>query len=148
MAGTSPAMTIVRRRSHLILPRPSVVTTRLDPVVRAENAANEAGAEMYEQACPRAWIAPRRFEQIVALTCAATAGATKRDGSSSIAPTHIELMVTAKGLALIAELIAAVGLVVALAGLAVRRTTPWLTCSAVAFTAPIMAALFVVDVST
>jgi hypothetical protein len=57
-------------------------------------------------------------------------------------------MVTAKGLVLIAELIAAVGLVVALAGLAVRRTMPWLICSAVAVTALVMAALFIVDAST
>ena len=57
-------------------------------------------------------------------------------------------MVTAKGLVLIAELLAAVVLVVGLAGFALRRTMPWLLCSAVAFTVLIAAALFIVDAST
>jgi len=57
-------------------------------------------------------------------------------------------MVTAKGLVLIAELLAAVVLVVGLAGFALHRTMPWLLCSAVAFTVLIAAALFIVDAST
>jgi hypothetical protein len=57
-------------------------------------------------------------------------------------------MVTAKGLVLLAQLLAAVALVVGLAGFALRRTTPWLLCSAVAVTVLIAAALFIVDAST
>jgi hypothetical protein len=57
-------------------------------------------------------------------------------------------MVTAKGLVLIAELLGAVALVVGLAGFALRRTTPWLLCSAMAVTVLIAAALFIVDAST
>jgi hypothetical protein len=57
-------------------------------------------------------------------------------------------MLTPKGLSLIAELVAAAGLVIALAGFAIRRTVPWLICSAMAFTALIVAVLFIVDIST
>jgi hypothetical protein len=41
-------------------------------------------------------------------------------------------MLTLKGAALIAEVIAAACLVVALAGFRIRRTKPWLVCSIVA----------------
>jgi hypothetical protein len=57
-------------------------------------------------------------------------------------------MVTAEGLVLIAELVAAVALVIALTGFTLRRTMPWLVCSAMAFTALIAAALFIVDTTT
>jgi hypothetical protein len=57
-------------------------------------------------------------------------------------------MVTAKVLVLIAELLAAVALVAGLAGFALRRTMPWLLCSAMALTVLIAAALFIVDAST
>jgi len=57
-------------------------------------------------------------------------------------------MVTAKGLVLIAELLAAVALTVGLVGFALRRTMPWLVCSAMALTVLIAAALFIVDAST
>ncbi len=57
-------------------------------------------------------------------------------------------MVTAEGLVLLAELAAAVTLVIAFAGFALRRTVPWLVCSAMAFTVLIAAALFIVDAST
>jgi hypothetical protein len=57
-------------------------------------------------------------------------------------------MVTAKGLVLIAELVAAVVLAVGVAGFALRRTMPWLVCSAMALTVLIAAALFIVDATT
>jgi len=57
-------------------------------------------------------------------------------------------MLTPKGLSLIGELVAAAGLVIAFAGFAIRRTVPWLICSAMAFTALIVAVLFIVDMST
>jgi hypothetical protein len=57
-------------------------------------------------------------------------------------------MLTPKDLALIAELAAAAGLVIALAGFAIRRSVPWLICSAMAFTALIVAVLLVIDAST
>jgi hypothetical protein len=57
-------------------------------------------------------------------------------------------MLTPKGLSLIPELVAAAALVIALAGFAIRRSAPWLICSAMAFTALIIAVLFIVDVST
>jgi hypothetical protein len=57
-------------------------------------------------------------------------------------------MLTPKGLSLIGELVAAAGFVIALAGFAIRRTVPWLICSAMAFTALIVAVLFIVDIST
>jgi hypothetical protein len=57
-------------------------------------------------------------------------------------------MVTAKGLVLIAELFAAVALAVGLTGFALRRTMPWLVCSAMALTVLIAAALFIVDATT
>ncbi len=57
-------------------------------------------------------------------------------------------MVTAKGLVLLAQFLAAVALVVGLAGFALRRTMPWLVCSAMALTVLIAAALFLVDAST
>jgi hypothetical protein len=41
-------------------------------------------------------------------------------------------MVTLKGIALIAEIIAAALLVIALVGFRVRRTAPWLICAVVA----------------
>jgi hypothetical protein len=63
-------------------------------------------------------------------------------------PHHIQRMVTAEGLVLIAELVAAVALVIALTGFTLRRTMPWLVGSAMAFTALIAAALFIVDAST
>ncbi len=57
-------------------------------------------------------------------------------------------MITAEGLVLLAEVAAAVALAIALAGFALRRTMPWLVCSAMAFTVLIAAALFIVDAST
>jgi hypothetical protein len=47
-------------------------------------------------------------------------------------PPHLFSMLTPEGAALIAEVIAAAWLIVALAGFCIRRTTPWLVCSAVA----------------
>jgi hypothetical protein len=64
------------------------------------------------------------------------------------APSHIKFMVTAEGLVLLAEFLAAIGLIAALAGFALRRTMPWLVCSALAFTVLIAAALFIADAST
>jgi len=60
----------------------------------------------------------------------------------------MKLMVTAKGLVLLAELLAAVAFVAGFAGFALRRTMPWLLCSAMALTVLIAAALFIVDAST
>jgi len=57
----------------------------------------------------------------------------------------MKLMVTAKGLVLLAELLAAVA---GFAGFALRRTMPWLLCSGMALTVLIAAALFIVDAST
>jgi hypothetical protein len=54
-------------------------------------------------------------------------------------------MITPKGVALIAELIAAAWLIVALAGLAVCRSKLWLACSATAIAALIVAATVVAD---
>jgi 4-hydroxybenzoate polyprenyltransferase len=64
------------------------------------------------------------------------------------APSHIRLVLTAKGLLQLAQLLAAAALVVGLAGFALRRTMPWFVCTAVAFTVLIAAALFIVDAST
>jgi hypothetical protein len=57
-------------------------------------------------------------------------------------------MLTPKGVSLIAELVAAAALVIALAGFAIRRSVPWLICSAMAFTVLIVAVLCIVDLST
>jgi len=57
-------------------------------------------------------------------------------------------MVTTEGLVLLAELFAALVLIIAVAGFAMRRTKPWLLCSAMAFTVLIAAALFIADTST
>ena len=57
-------------------------------------------------------------------------------------------MVTMGGVVLIVELIAAAALVIALAGLSIRRTAPWLLCSVVALTALIAAAMLIVASST
>jgi len=56
-------------------------------------------------------------------------------------------MVTTEGLVLLAELFAALVLIIAVAGFAMRRTKPWLLCSAMAFTVLIAAALFIADTS-
>ncbi len=57
-------------------------------------------------------------------------------------------MVTWEGLALIAELVAAAAFAVALAGLAMRHTKPWLIGSVMAFAALIVVVMFIVDTST
>lgn len=57
-------------------------------------------------------------------------------------------MVTLQGFALIAELAAAIWLIVALAGFAISRTKPWLMGSAVAFIALIVAVTMLIESST
>jgi hypothetical protein len=52
--------------------------------------------------------------------------------AGGLQPPHLYSMLTVKGAALIAEVIAAAWLMIALAGFGVRRSTPWLVCSAVA----------------
>jgi hypothetical protein len=58
------------------------------------------------------------------------------------------LMVTLKGLALIAELVVAAGLVIALAGFGLRRTTPWLACCVMTFTMLIAVVLVIIESSS
>jgi hypothetical protein len=57
-------------------------------------------------------------------------------------------MVTLQGFALIAELAAAISLIVALAGFGVCRSKPWLMGSAVAFVALIVAVTMLIGSST
>lgn len=57
-------------------------------------------------------------------------------------------MVTLQGFALIAELAAAIWLIVALAGFAISRSKPWLMGSAVAFIALIVAVTMLIESST
>jgi hypothetical protein len=57
-------------------------------------------------------------------------------------------MLTLKGAALIAELIAAACLVVALAGFSTRRTTPWLVCSIVAGAILLTSVAVIIDASS
>jgi hypothetical protein len=57
-------------------------------------------------------------------------------------------MMTPEGVALITELIAAVWLMVGLAGLAMFRSRMWLACSITATAALIVAAIIIVDLST
>ena len=57
-------------------------------------------------------------------------------------------MITSQGIGLIAELIAAVLLIAALAGFAVRRTGPWLAGVGIAFTMLIAAVALVIESST
>jgi hypothetical protein len=57
-------------------------------------------------------------------------------------------MITPKGVALIAELVAAAALVVALAGFAMCRSKLWFACSATAIVALIVAATILADWST
>jgi hypothetical protein len=56
-------------------------------------------------------------------------------------------MVTVKGLALIAQLICVAGLIVALAGLRLRRSAPWLFCTVAAFVFLMTTALVIIDSS-
>jgi hypothetical protein len=57
-------------------------------------------------------------------------------------------MVTLQGFALIAELAAAIWLLVALAGFGINRSKPWLMGSAVAFVALIVAVTMLIESST
>ena len=57
-------------------------------------------------------------------------------------------MITPKGLALIAELIAAAWLIVALTGFAVCRSKPWFACTATAVVALIAVVTVLIDWST
>jgi hypothetical protein len=57
-------------------------------------------------------------------------------------------MITPKGVALIAELIAAAWLVVALAGFAICRSKLWFACTATAIAALIVVATALIDWST
>jgi hypothetical protein len=57
-------------------------------------------------------------------------------------------MVTLQGFALIAELAAAILLIVALAGFGFSRSKPWLMGSAVAFIALIVAVTMLIESST
>jgi hypothetical protein len=57
-------------------------------------------------------------------------------------------MVTLQGFALIAELAAAILLIVALVGFGVSRSKPWLMGSAVAFVALIVAVTMLIESST
>ena len=57
-------------------------------------------------------------------------------------------MVTLQGFALIAELAAAIWLIVALAGFGVSRSKPWLMGSAVAFVALMVAVTMLIESST
>ncbi|MGC2077092.1 MAG: hypothetical protein WA728_13880 [Xanthobacteraceae bacterium] len=57
-------------------------------------------------------------------------------------------MVTLQGFALIAELAAAIWLIVALAGFGISRAKPWLMGSAVAFVALIVAVTMLIESST
>ncbi len=54
-------------------------------------------------------------------------------------------MITLQGCALIAELIAGIGLAVALAGFGISRSKSWLVGSAVAFTVLMLAATVIID---
>lgn len=57
-------------------------------------------------------------------------------------------MLTSQGFGLIAELFAAVLLVVALTGFSVRRSKPWLIGAAIAFLMLLVALILVIDAST
>jgi hypothetical protein len=57
-------------------------------------------------------------------------------------------MITLQGFALVAELAAAIWLIVALAGFGVSHTKPWLISSAVAFIALIIAVTTLIEWST
>jgi hypothetical protein len=57
-------------------------------------------------------------------------------------------MLTIKGAALIAEVIAAALLIIALIGFRVRRTTPWLLCAAIALAIFMTTVIVVVDASS
>jgi hypothetical protein len=57
-------------------------------------------------------------------------------------------MITPKGVALIAELIAAVSLIVALTGFAICRSKLWLACTATAIAALIVTVTVLIDWST
>jgi len=57
-------------------------------------------------------------------------------------------MITPKGVALITELIAAAGLIVALTGFALFRSKLWFACSATAIAALIAAVTVLIDWST
>jgi hypothetical protein len=57
-------------------------------------------------------------------------------------------MITPKGVALIAELIAAVWLIVALTGFAICRSKLWLACTATAIAALIVTVTVLIDWST
>jgi 4-hydroxybenzoate polyprenyltransferase len=61
---------------------------------------------------------------------------------------QLYFMLTIKGAALIAELIAAALLIIALIGFRVRRTTPWLLCAAIAFAMFMITVVVIVDASS
>jgi hypothetical protein len=57
-------------------------------------------------------------------------------------------MLTLKGAALIAEVIAAAWLIVALAAFRIRPTTPWLVCSIVAVAILLTSVAVIIDASS
>jgi hypothetical protein len=57
-------------------------------------------------------------------------------------------MLTLKGAALIAELVAAACLVIALAGFSIRRSTPWLVCAVVAGAMLLTSVAIIIDASS
>jgi hypothetical protein len=57
-------------------------------------------------------------------------------------------MLTFEGVALIAEVLAAAWLIIALIGLSIRRTTPWLFCAGVALVMLMTTVAVLVDTST
>ena len=69
-------------------------------------------------------------------------------GGLDPSPSPIEIMITSQGIGLIAELVAAVLLIAAIAGFAVRRTGPWLVSVAITFTMLIAAVALLIESST
>ncbi len=57
-------------------------------------------------------------------------------------------MLTIKGVALVAELIAAAALIIALIGFRVRRTAPWLLCAAIALAMLMTTVAVIIDASS
>ena len=57
-------------------------------------------------------------------------------------------MITAEGVALIAELIAAAWFIVAIAGFTIYRSKPWFACSATALAALIVVVTVLIDLAT
>lgn len=71
------------------------------------------------------------------------------DGDGRTRPRRrLKIMITSEGIGLIAELIAAVLLIAAVAGFAVRRTGPWLLGAAITFAMLIAAVTILIKAST